>query len=141
VADFSAIREALAVRVRTVTTLQYRTHTNVPPKVVTPAAFIAPDNWDYHQTMGSSGLNHAKFSVTVLAAPFDLSTNERAQLALDAFLDDSGATTSVKAAIEGDLTLNGTVNTLIVTGVRDYGVIEWNGLNYIGAVLDVEVWG
>ena len=137
-ADFSAIRAAIATRLGGVTGL--RVHTNVPEKVTCPAAFVAPENWQYHQTMGSSGLNQARFTVTVLAEPMDRAGFSRAQAKLDAYLDDTGAATSVKAAIEGDVTLGGTVSSLSVVGVREYGVLEWGGLTYVGAVIDVDLW-
>ena len=136
-ADFSAIRAGIKTRLDTISGL--RNYTNVPEQLQFPATFVVPRTWEYHQAMGSPGYGRVEFEVTILAAPLNRSSYSRAQDALDTYLDDTGAS-SIKAAIEGDLTLGGTVTTLIVQRVRDYGAVEFADVTYVGAIVDVEVW-
>lgn len=137
-ADFSTIRAGIKTRLDTINNLRAK-YTNVPEQVVCPAAFIAPEGWDYHEAMGTPGISKARFTVTVLASPLEPKGYSRAQDKLDSFLDDSGSD-SIKAAIEGDKTLGGAVTTTTVLSVRDYGVVEWAGASYVGANILVEVW-
>jgi hypothetical protein len=48
---------------------------------------------------------------------------------------------SVKTAIEADRTLGGVVDTLLVPRRYGYGVYEVSGTQYLGARIDVQVWG
>lgn len=134
-ADYSDIRARLKTRLLTISGL--RVYATVPDKPETPAAIIRPLRMDYQQSMGATGANRVPFEIIVLT-PLSAS-NERSQDLLDAYLDESG-TYSLKAAIEGDKTLGGTVDTLHVAGWRDYGMIEWVGIPYLGVRVDVEVW-
>ena len=134
-ADYSDMRSRLKTRLETIAGL--RAYAVVPDKPETPAAIIRPLRMDYQQSMGAGGANKVPFEI-ILLTPLS-SSNERSQAVLDAYLDNSG-TYSLKAAIEGDKTLGGTVDTLHVSGWRDYGVIEWVGVTYLGARVDVEVW-
>lgn len=133
--DYSDIRTQLKTRLDTISGL--RVYATVPDKPEMPAAIIRPLHLDYQQSMGSGGANRIPFEI-ILLTPFSAS-NERSQALLDAYLDNTG-TYSLKAAIEGDKTLAGTVDTLHVSGWRDYGPIEWVGITYLGARYDVEVW-
>lgn len=134
-ADFSDVRAQLKVRLDTITGL--RVYKTVPDKPELPAAIVRPLRMDYHRSMGSGGANRIPFEIILLVSTGG--GGERAQDLLDAYLDDTG-TSSVKAAIEGDRTLNSTVDTLVVQGWRDYGPLDWNGITYLGARVDVEVW-
>ena len=89
-----------------------------------PAAIIRPLRMDYQQSMGSGRREPVPFEI-ILLTPLSAS-NERSQALLDAYLDKSG-TYSLKAAIEGDKTLGGTVDTLHVAGWRDYGADRVGG--------------
>jgi hypothetical protein len=134
--DYSDIRDRLKTRLVTISGL--RVYATVPDKPEMPAAIIRPLRLDYQQSMGGAlGANRVPFEI-ILLTPLSAS-NERSQATLDAYLDNSG-TYSLKAAIEGDKTLGGTVHTLHVSGWRDYGPIEWVGITYLGVRVDVEVW-
>lgn len=134
-ADYSDIRTRLKTRLATISGL--RVYATVPDKPELPAAIIRPLRMDYQQSMGSGGANRVPFEIVLLVSLG--AGNERAQDLLDAYLDESGAS-SIKAAIEGDKTLAGTVHTLHVAGWRDYGMIDWAGVTFLGVRIDVEVW-
>lgn len=128
----SSVRAGLKTRLATISGL---TATAVAPATVNvPAAYIVPGSIDFDQTMGR-GSDLLNFSVVLLVAQ---ATTELAQSDLDAYLVGSGAQ-SVKAAIEGDGTLGGAAQWTRVTRVSVYGLIEHQGVSYLGAKFDVEV--
>jgi hypothetical protein len=100
-----------------------------------PVAMVGgPDPLEYDKTFGR-GHDDYTFPVMVFAARV---SDEDSQTQLDAYLDPFGAS-SIKAAIEADSTLGGVVDDLRVTGAREYGPQDINGVMYLGAVLLVEV--
>ncbi len=133
-ADLSGIRDGLRARLATIAGL--RAHATWPDQITCPAAIVRPSGMDYHESL--SGKCALTFDVLLLAAPIQPGL-DRAQKALDGYLDDSGPT-SVKAAIEADGTLGGVADDLVVTGWRDYGSLEVNGTDYLGVRIEVQVW-
>ena len=129
------IRSGLATRVATVTSLQGRTHATFPDRLIVPAAIVSVPSWNFDRDFAGDSTVEAE--VLILAAELGKG-GERAQARLDAYLDDSGSE-SVKAAIEGDVTLGGVAQSVSVTGWSEYGEVEVNGMAYLGAVLRVEV--
>jgi hypothetical protein len=130
------IRSGLATRVATVTSLKDRCFSTFPDRMPNPPlAIISVPSWRFDQTFSDD--NTITAEVLILAAAIGKG-QERAQAALDAYLDDDG-TESIKAAIEADVTLGGKAQSVSVTGWDDYGDVEVNGIHYLGAVLAVEV--
>ena len=70
-----------------------------------PCMYVVPDGGDFDQAMGQ-GLTRCNFIVRAMVS---MATEHGAQASLDALCAPSGAT-SVKAAIEADRTLGGTVS-------------------------------
>lgn len=134
-ASLSSLRDGIKTRLATISGL--RAYDTWPDQPNVPAAIVKPLRWDYRQAIG--GVNRVTFEIIILAAGYDASTIGRAQEKLDAYLDDTGSN-SVKAAIEADKTLSGSASTLQVPGWTDYGVLDANGIEYMGAKLEVEVW-
>ncbi len=132
-ADFSAIRDGIQTRIETITGL--RAYSVWPDTVNAPAVLVKPLRWGYRRAIGN--VNQAAFELLVIVSMG--AGLARAQAALDAYLDDTGVT-SIKAAIEGGKTLGGIVDTLVVDGWRDYDSYEINGVDYLGAKINLEVW-
>jgi hypothetical protein len=132
------IRDALATRLATISGL--RAHATHPDTINAPAAVVRPDRRDFSLSMGSApgAANSIAFVVTLYAASAENGL-ERGQAALDAYLDDSGSS-SIKAAIEGDRTLGGTVTTCRVVRWYDYDTYEAGGIEYVACRFEVEAW-
>ena len=136
-ADLSAIRTALATRLATVTAFR-NAYDKWPDQITTPCVIVMPKRGNWREALG--GVPSFNFEVTVLAAPWGDRGLPRAQDALDALLDDTGAQ-SVHAAIRGDVTLGGTAHTCDVEGFDEYGALELvNGIAYLGCKLTISVW-
>lgn len=128
------IRAALRARLATVEGL--RTYGSVPESVNPPMAYVGLLESVEFDTAFARGADRWLIPVRVLVAK---ATDRAAQAKLDSYLAGSGAA-SLKAAIEGDgANLGGNAHTVRVTGVRDYGVIEHGGVNYLGAELLVDI--
>lgn len=133
------IRSGLAARLATIAGL--KASSVWPDSLNLPAAIVRPQTGLYHQAMGDPGYQQLTYEIVLLVAPLQ---NGLAvgQSTIDPYLDASG-TKSIKAAIEGDVTLGGLVSTLIVTGWRDYGTLmaasKVADIEYFGAILDVIV--
>jgi hypothetical protein len=136
-ASVSAIRDGLADRLGTIPGL--RVSDTVPGQVSTPAVIIKPgargrDAIVFDQTFGR-GSDALTFSVMVLVST---ASDRTAQDALDAYLAGEGEM-SVKEAIEEEDTLGQIVSFAHVTGVREYGLVEYGGVHYLGADFTIEV--
>jgi len=131
--DVEAIQQGLAAATSTVTGL--RGYPNLPGSINPPVAAPYEFELTYHQAFG--GLSSAMFTVGVFAS---LGDTDAGRKALVGYLAPSG-TGSVPAAIEADKTLGGACKTLVVRRARGaYRLYEIGGTNYLGALLDVEVW-
>ncbi|MFC9088995.1 hypothetical protein [Nocardiopsis dassonvillei] len=136
-ASVSAIRRGLATRLKTISGLLV--YDFVRGSVTAPAAVIKPgvagrEAVTFDKTFGR-GSDALVFVVLLLVAP---ASDQVSQDSLDAYMDGDG-TKSVKAAIEGDETLGGLVSFAHVVSVREYGLVEWGGVQYLGAQFVVEV--
>lgn len=101
---------------------------NVPAAVVVAGPIV----FDDAMARGSDMLS---YTIVLLIADAD---SDLAQQQLDEYLAGSGAR-SVKAAIEGEQTLGGVADWTHVRGVTSYGLIEYDGRQYVGARFPVEV--
>lgn len=137
--DIEAISEGLAAAAGTATDASGRAITGFAslPGAINPPVF-APTEFEtqYHQSF-AGGLNSLMFTCGVFTSKGDTPTG---RVALLGFLAPTGSG-SVPAALEADKTLGGTCKTLIVRRVRGaYRLYEIGGIEYLGALLDVEVW-
>lgn len=130
--DIVAIRTAIANKLKP-SPLNLRAYDYVPDQPTSPAAFIYPNAFPYHQTY--EGAVSAEFVVRLLIA-----SNEAkgGQAALDAFIAPSGSGSAV-AAIESDATLGGLASSVEVTNLRNYGVVMIGDTRYFSAELVVSV--
>ncbi len=128
----SGVRTGLETRLNTITGL--RVYKYWPGSINPPAVIIAlSDGSDPHTTFASNGMH--PFGLTV-AVPFV--DEDRAQTALDAYMDHSGAS-SIVAALQGDETLGGNAEYLLIGVWNVLGVAQYEGVDYLMATLPVGV--
>lgn len=129
----SQVRDGLKTRLQTISGL--RAYDLIPDTVVPPCAVVGQLDFTF-DIDNARGLDQAQVDVLVIVQRF----SERAgQDKLDAYLAGSGAS-SIKAAIEGDRTLGGTVNTLRVTGA-EAGTYESQGIQFLSYRYRITIWG
>jgi hypothetical protein len=133
-AGVSAIRDGLKTRLATIVGLN--AYDTVPGTLTVPAAIVEPDEpvIVFDSTMGR-GSDDLYFTVLVLV---QIGTVRAAQDALDAYLAGSG-TGSVKAAVEGDMSLGGVVSFARVARADGYATYKFNGVDYAGVRFRIEV--
>lgn len=137
-ADLIAIRNALANSITTYTGL--RTDGQAHDAVNPPCAVVLPREplINYADTMdGTVTINLQVILIISDAAPVDAT-----QRALDTYLgvDQNPAVgSSVPEAIEEDNTLGGTVHYIQAVNAGSYGRIEYGGVTYFGARINVVI--
>lgn len=132
-AELSQIRDAMGTALAAVPNLRVRPL--IPSLVTPPMAVVQPQQIEYDLN-AQRGLNRYTFTVTVFVTKAD---DRAAQLRVDPFVSPTGAT-SVKAALEADRTLAGTVDTLRVTNVSNYSSTDANDVLYLAVDFEVEVY-
>ena len=132
-ATMSQIRAGLADRMATIDRLRVRDY--MPDSVTPPMAVVSPSQVNYDLN-AQSGLTNYSFTVSLLVVRADARS---AQLEVDKYIAPTGEY-SVKAAIEGDRTLGGIVNTCRVTAVNNYTSQDVNDTLYLALDFEVEVW-
>lgn len=135
--DIKAIRAALANACSGISGLQCCP--DIPGQIIAPAWVAGEVTIDYDRTFKggqAAGLTEMLVKGRLYASTADTPSG---QANLDSFLTPSGAT-SIKAAVEADLTLAGTVRTLRVERVHGYALYTVAGTDYYGAQYDVRVW-
>lgn len=136
-ADVSTIRSALAARITAGTGL--RTLAEARDQVSPPVAIVLPGQplVVYGQTMDGA----VTINLRVLMIISDAPPNEKVQRALDAYLGIGGGTTaaSIPAAIMADPMLGGAVHFAEPISVSAYNRIEYAGVEYFGARLEIQV--
>ena len=136
-ADVSTIRAALAARITAGTGL--RTLAEARDLISPPVAIILPGNPLVHY--GETFDGALTINLNVLMVISDAAPNEKVQRALDAYLGIGGGTTSasIPAALMADTSLGGAVQWAIPMQVSAYNRIEYNGVEYFGARLAVQI--
>jgi hypothetical protein len=136
-ADISAIRAALANQISTVTGM--RTLPEAKDQISPPVAIVLPGQpfVTYGITLDQCFTVRLRVLVVISDAP----PNEKVQRALDAYLGaGSGVTSSsIANAIKADPSLGGVVHFAEVLTVGGYNRLEYGGVDYFGARLEVEI--
>lgn len=132
--DVEQIQQGLATAAATITGL--RTFPQLPGAIEPPTFAPVEVEMAYHQTFSPSrGLT----GLTVTCGVYAPDTDQGRKL-LVGYLAETGSG-SIPAALEADKTLGGKAKQLIVRRVRGaYRLYEIGGVDYLGALLDVEVW-
>jgi hypothetical protein len=129
----SQVRDGLKTRLETITGL--RAYDLIPDTVTPPAAVVGQLDFTF-DIDNARGLDQAQVDVLVIVQRF---SERSGQNLLDLYLAGSGAS-SIKAAIEGDRTLGGVVNTLRVTGA-EAGTYESQGVEFLSYRYRITIWG
>lgn len=126
------IMDGLEVRLATISGL--RVSDVSPGQINPPCAVIGvPAVTNYHATFGSARMTLDDLSVTVLvSAAYDRAGQKK----LAGYANPTGAT-SVKAAVEADKTLGGTVDDCVVLSFRPLGLEEVGVIGYFGGVFQL----
>lgn len=131
--NLQGIRAGLGTALDTITGL--RVFDYVPDNAPTPAAIVGPLEIQYGAAM-QDGLHNMNTNVTV----FDGRMSDRnSQDRIDAYVNPTGAS-SVKAALEADVTLGGACYTLQVTGATPV-TVTMAGVEYNGYRFEVLIYG
>lgn len=129
----SQVRDGLKTRLLTISGL--RAYDLIPDTVTPPAAVVGQLDFTF-DIDNARGLDQAQVDVLVIVQRF---SERSGQDLLDTYLSGSG-NTSIKAAIEGDRTLGGAVNTLRVTGA-EAGTYESQGVEFLSYRYRITIWG
>lgn len=129
----SAVRNGLKANIATIKGM--RVYDLIPDVIVPPCAVVGQLDLTFDLN-NSRGLDQANIDVFVIVQRFSERTG---QDALDKYLAGSGVN-SVKAAIESDLTLGGSCNTLRVTSAES-GTYQNNDQEFLSYRYRITVWG
>jgi len=129
----SQVRDGLKTRLQTISGL--RAYDLIPDTVTPPAAVVGQLDFTF-DIDNARGLDQAQVDVLVIVQRF---SERSGQDLLDTYLAGSGAS-SIKAAIEGDRTLGGAVNTLRVTAA-EAGTYESQGVEFLSYRYRITIWG
>lgn len=129
--DIAAIRAALAAACASIEGLEI--HARMVPNPNVPALMIRPESGLFADK-DNGGMDRGRFRLHLLVSRADEASG---QDLLDSFL----ATDVVKAAVEADRKLDGTVDRVRIRDWENYGYIAWGPTQemYLGAELVVEV--
>lgn len=131
-ATVSQVATGLANRLATISGLRV---TNYQPEQLNPPfAYPQINRLEYHRAFGGGDVV-MDWTINVVTGRW---TDRTAHALLDDFLSYSGAK-SVRAVIEGDTTLGGVCQTLIVRSGADITSLDAGGAEFLQIQLQVEV--
>lgn len=128
----SAIRDGIKTQLATISGLT--AHSTVPGSIFPPAAIVRRRQTSFDSTM-ARGSDDYQFTVTLLVSQGSWT---HGQDNLDTYLASSGSS-SIKAAIEGDVSLGGVVDFARVSSAGEDGLMTYNGTEYVAVDFTVEV--
>uniref|UniRef100_A0A6M3LPX5 Putative tail protein n=1 Tax=viral metagenome TaxID=1070528 RepID=A0A6M3LPX5_9ZZZZ len=134
--SLSGIRSKISTALSGISGLEYKDC--FPDVINPPVAFpalqpVEPLTYDF-TSQNSSLIYHMYVEIVINKG----GTIEQAQDDLDPYLQNSGST-SIKAAIEA-VDWATTADCCRVTNVSNYGPIMYNGTEYFGARLNLDIW-
>jgi hypothetical protein len=132
-ASIQSIRDGIGTRIKTITSLNV--YDTIPDSVIVPCAVVGmPNAVEYDYSFRSVRM---RLVVPVRVYACDVQ-EDQAQRKLDDYVSPDGAQ-SIRAAIDGDVTLGGNAQTTRVMTAQGYGVYELAGVQYLGVEFSVEV--
>jgi hypothetical protein len=134
VATISQVSEGIKTRLLTVSGLRVLDY--MPDTVNPPLAFINLTKIEYHRAFGAGGV---QFTYTVGVVVGRVSERS-GQARLDDYMSYSGAQ-SIRAALEGDLTLGGVVDSLILSDSANVSSLTIGDANFIAVDFSLLVIG
>ena len=123
-ATLAQMADGLEARLGTIDGLRVFDH--VPDSFAVPCAFVMPESVNYHGAF-SGGDAETDWTITVIVGR---TANRAAQKTLYEFCSYSGAR-SVRAAIEGDLSLGGRVQSCVVDTAQNMRMISQGEGDYL----------
>lgn len=129
-ATISQVLTGLKTRLGTISGL--RVYDYQPDEVRPPVAFPSITAVEYHGAFGNGDCTY-RATVQVICGRV---SDRAAQLLLDGFASNDGAS-SIRGAIEGDLTLGGIIDTLSVQRSGSINFIKANEADFL--TFDIEV--
>lgn len=116
---------------------QLRGYPALPDAIEPPVFAVAEYELEYHGTFQNRGMLTGVFTCGLFVA----NDKDRGRQMLSGWLNPESSS-SVPKALEVDKTLGGTCLQLVVLRVRGaYRLYEVGGTDYLGAMIDVKVWG
>jgi hypothetical protein len=131
--NVSNVRDGLKTRLATISGL--RVWDVIPDQVTPPGAVVGQLDFTF-DIDNARGVDLANVDIYVIVQRMDARSGQNK---LDGYLAGSGAT-SIKAAIEGDRTLGGTVNTLRVTRA-EAGTYVQGDVTFLSYRYSLTIWG
>ena len=139
--SLTAVRAALATRLATITLAggtQLRASATMTGQISPPQAVVLPNRsgtFISYDVTEEANVADITLEVVLLVSYAD----ERAsQLLEDGVLSPSGSL-SVRAAVAADPRLAGACDYAVVTQASNYGLLDWQGTQYLAARLEVTV--
>jgi hypothetical protein len=129
--SLSLIRKGMADNLGAIANI--RVYEEVPDNPVMPCALIFLERASYNESF-ARGLTLYQFSVRVIVTRV---TERRSQRRLDEFIDNGA--TSLKTALESDLTLDGAAFDATVTSLSAVGSVTIGETTYLAATFEVTV--
>lgn len=131
----SAIADGLKARLATISGL--RAYSYQPEQLNPPFAYPVLNGVTYHQTMGmGNAVTQYDWSVYVVVGRW---VDRVAITNLDGFISPTGAT-SIRAALEGDLTLGGACQDLIVASSANISALEQEDAEFMQVSYSVTIY-
>jgi hypothetical protein len=131
----SAIATGLQVRLDTIAGV--RAYSYQPEQLNPPFAYPVLNTVSYHQTMGmGSAMTQFDWTVYVVVGRW---VDRVAITNLDGFLSPTGAS-SIRAALEGDLTLGGACQNLVVASSANISALEQDDAEYLQVSFSVTIY-
>jgi hypothetical protein len=131
--NVSNVRDGIKTRLQTISGL--RVWDVIPDQVTPPGAVVGQLDFTF-DIDNARGVDLANVDVYVIVQRMDARSGQNK---LDGYLAGSGSS-SIKAAIEGDRTLGGTVNTLRVTRA-EAGTYLQGDVTFLSYRYSLTIWG
>lgn len=130
------IADGFKTRLATISGL--RAYSYQPEQLNPPFAYPQLNSVTYHRTMGmAAAITQFDWTIYVIVGRW---VDRTAHAALDAYLSPTGAT-SIRAAIEGDLTLGGACQDLMISNSANISALEQDDAEFLQVSFQVTVYG
>ena len=128
---------ATGLQTRLATISGVRAYSYQPEQLNPPFAYPVLNTVSYHQTMGmGNAVTQYDWTIYVVVGRW---VDRVAVTNLDGFLSPTGAS-SIRAALEGDLTLGGACQNLVVGSSANISALEQDDAEYLSVSFSVTVY-
>ena len=128
---------ATGLQTRLATISGVRAYSYQPEQLNPPFAYPVLNTVSYHQTMGmGSAMTQFDWTVYVVVGRW---VDRVAVTNLDGFLSSTGSS-SIRAALEGDLTLGGACQNLVVSSSANISALEQDDAEYLQVSFSVTIY-